>query len=511
MVPPPLPPRFWNYIVSSYLSADDYCSFVGSCRAFRAVQELDSPFQDVPTVRRFLHHVHHGDHVFLTGPAGTGKSTVLYELLNSLSKEESERTGWFAHTGIAAIEVVGRGMTLASQFPFAMLSDWKMINDKVNYVPRGKRQKFRAKVDKKNFNKYSRLVIDEAGMVSADMLNRLDAVARMLTPAPQCMRPMGGRQVVFVGDLLQVRPVKGQFIFRSHVWREMRPVHLCLKRSWRHRNDQFFNRFMQRMRVGQVLDLDWNLLLTLARKNPVPGATHVFYKNASVNRHNKGVYKSPVAKAKADEFFVQKSFTAKHEHMVRVPGCRSLVKALKKQLKENPSFSARCLAEIPLLDNGIYTLTKNLDVANGLGNGTILRYLHDLSDPAHDRFVFKFEHNGETKQAVLHAIPQYLFLGSTKSGKTVLHEMFCRRQVPILPAAASTVHRCQGRTIDNGMHVELVELDDMAGKKRNIDGVAYVAFSRATGRDKLSAGRLPKRQCIRADPAALQYYASQGL
>ena len=137
-----------------------------------------------------------GTHLFLTGKAGTGKTTFLKRL-----KEVSpKRMIVVAPTGVAAINAGGVTIHSFFQLPFGP------------YLPSASREADQAK----NFtNKFSRdkiniirsmdlLVIDEVSMVRADLL---DAISDVLCRYKDRTKPFGGVQLLLIGDLQQLAPV----------------------------------------------------------------------------------------------------------------------------------------------------------------------------------------------------------------------------------------------------------------------------------------------------------------
>lgn len=134
-----------------------------------------------------------GVNVFLTGKAGTGKTTFLRRL-----KERSpKRMVVVAPTGVAAINAGGVTIHSFFQFPLAP------------YIPntsfRGSDEKYRFSKEKKNIIRtLDLLVIDEISMVRADLLDQIDAVLRLHKDKH---RPFGGVQLLMIGDLSQLAPV----------------------------------------------------------------------------------------------------------------------------------------------------------------------------------------------------------------------------------------------------------------------------------------------------------------
>ena len=126
--------------------------------------------------------------IFITGRAGTGKST----LLNYFRHITKKKVAVLAPTGVAALNV--KGQTIHSFFRFKP----GITRDRVKKVrSAGKNGSIYRKLDA--------IVIDEVSMVRADLLDCVDRFLRLNGPAPQ--KPFGGIQMVFIGDLYQLPPV----------------------------------------------------------------------------------------------------------------------------------------------------------------------------------------------------------------------------------------------------------------------------------------------------------------
>ena len=181
-----------------------------------------------------------GVNVFLTGKAGTGKTTFLRRL-----KERSpKRMVVVAPTGVAAINAGGVTIHSFFQFPLAP------------YIPGGsfntKDEKYRFSKEKKNIIRtLDLLVIDEISMVRADLLDQIDAVLRLHKDRH---RPFGGVQLLMIGDLSQLAPVvkegewallreyyRTPYFFGSHALQQTQHVTIELTHVYRQSDQAFIN------------------------------------------------------------------------------------------------------------------------------------------------------------------------------------------------------------------------------------------------------------------------------
>lgn len=209
--------------------------------------------------------------VYITGKAGTGKTTFLKYIRETTQK----RTVVLAPTGVAAINA--RGQTIYSFFhvPFSV------------FVPNDKR--LRTKADKNDNDKSTiydyfhfrkedlaiirgieLLIIDEISMVRCDILDLIDRLLRVFRNRPN--EPFGGVQVVLIGDTFQLPPVaqfdvweilrvhyESPYFFSAKVIRENTPVYIELKKIYRQK-EQVFIDLLNRVRVGEITPNEIGLL-----------------------------------------------------------------------------------------------------------------------------------------------------------------------------------------------------------------------------------------------------------
>ena len=178
--------------------------------------------------------------IFLTGKAGTGKTTFL----RRLKKECSKQLTVVAPTGVAAINA--EGVTIHSLF---QLPPQVFIP-----TPEARKQLFSEMQMRAQKQRILRnlelLVIDEVSMVRSDLLDTIDAVLRHVKHRPN--HPFGGVQVLFIGDLFQLSPVareqewrlmqpyyEGAYFFQAQVFRELQPVYIELDHVFRQTNGEF--------------------------------------------------------------------------------------------------------------------------------------------------------------------------------------------------------------------------------------------------------------------------------
>ena len=191
--------------------------------------------------------------VFLTGKAGTGKTTLLKEIIATTHKN----TVVVAPTGIAALNAGGVTIHSMFQLPFGgFIPSFNVdshFTDTVKFESKDTlRRHFKMNGLKKSvIRNMELLVIDEVSMLRADLL---DAMDYMMQTVRKKTTPFGGVQVLYIGDLLQLPPVirdeewrtlrnyyKGKFFFHSHVVQQSPPLYIELSTIFRQTDTEFIS------------------------------------------------------------------------------------------------------------------------------------------------------------------------------------------------------------------------------------------------------------------------------
>ena len=179
--------------------------------------------------------------LFLTGKAGTGKSTFLRYVADHTKKKHVI----LAPTGIAAINAGGSTLHSFFRLPFYPLLpndsrySWRHIKETLKYT--GAQRKLIREVEL--------IIIDEISMVRADIIDFIDKVLRVYTRNTE---PFGGKQLLLVGDIYQLEPVlkdedrqllqpfyPSSYFFNAKVWQQMPIVSIELRKVYRQSDDRF--------------------------------------------------------------------------------------------------------------------------------------------------------------------------------------------------------------------------------------------------------------------------------
>ena len=195
--------------------------------------------------------------LFLTGRAGTGKSTFLRYVANHTKKKHVI----LAPTGIAAINAGGSTLHSFFKLPFHPL----LPND-TRYDRRHIRetQKYTSE-QRKLLREVELIIIDEISMVRADIIDFIDKVLRIYNRSGE---PFGGKQMLLVGDIYQLEPVlkeedrqllrpfyQSAYFFNAKVWQHVQLVSIELRKVYRQRDDSFIA-LLDRVRQNRASQTD---------------------------------------------------------------------------------------------------------------------------------------------------------------------------------------------------------------------------------------------------------------
>lgn len=381
--------------------------------------------------------------VFVTGPAGTGKSTLLREL----QRQTAGRSAVVAPTGIAAVNV--RGQTIHSFFRFRpRLLRFRDPED--IRVPRT------GSPYRRMLEKLELLIIDEVSMVRADLLDAIDWKLRL---ARNSDRPFGGVRVAMFGDPMQLEPVVqddeapyiiqtwgSPFFFDAHVWSEGSFICFILDQIHRQSSDPIYARTVCDLRRGHQDAV--RRLSELARLADTPDQDAVILtprREAADALNRRRLHQLP-GKMHTYEGQIRGTFNEKN-----VPAEKVL------QLKVGAQ---------------VMTL-RNMDRCVNGDIGTVVA-LHD------DAVTVRLRRGAEValEPAVWENVT-YKYDAETRTIEPVVVGSF--RQIPLRLAWALTIHKAQGLTLDK-VHVEFE-------RGMFAHGQTYVAVTRCRTSNGLSLSR----------------------
>ncbi len=378
-------------------------------------------------------------HIFLTGRAGTGKSTLLKYFRGKTKKKYVV----LAPTGVAALNV--RGQTIHSFFGFHPQIEKKLVR--------------RVHTDKLDFfNKIETIVIDEISMVRADLLDCVDKALRLNRGRPDQI--FGGVQMIFIGDLFQLPPVvtkedqykfdgeyQSPFFFSSNAMLNTQ-INIMELQTVHRQKDKDFVDLLNAVRAGKIKSSDhekWN-----ARHDPYfdPSETSDYVVHLTTT--------NKMAKERND--FELKKLDGKQWTLK----AQSIGELGDRKMPSDSSIKVKEGARIMLTTN---------DPAKTWVNGTlgVIKKIKNKNLSKTPTLEVELE-NGETVNVNQHKweIFEYKFNGNSFEEETI----GSYSQYPIALAWAVTIHKAQGKTFDK----VLVDV----GWGAFAHGQMYVALSRCT-------------------------------
>ncbi|WP_233246628.1 MULTISPECIES: AAA family ATPase [Prevotella] len=217
----------------------------------------NAELQNALQIIRFTRHS-----LFLTGKAGTGKSTFLRYIASNTNKKHVV----LAPTGIAAINAGGSTLHSFFKIPF-----YPLLPNDDRYSPRHIRNTMKYNAEKiKLLQDVQLFIFDEISMVRSDIIDFIDKILRIYNH--NMREPFGGKQMLFVGDVYQLEPVlkeeerqllqpyyASKYFFDAKVFKEMKLVSIELKKVYR-QTDTTFITLLDHIRTSQVTNDD---LITL--------------------------------------------------------------------------------------------------------------------------------------------------------------------------------------------------------------------------------------------------------
>jgi len=411
-----------------------------------------------------------GKSIFLTGPGGTGKSFLLHLLVELLPQQTGREVALTALTGCAALLLHSKAKTIHSWAGIGLGKDTVPIL--VSNIRKSRKSAARWK-------KTDVLVIDEVSMMTPELFEKLDEVARILR---KCQEPFGGLQMVLVGDFYQLPPVQEgsdtSFVFESPLWKQMKLMTHELTKIVRQKDPEF-QTVLNEARRGELTKQSIKILkgrIGLDYKNETIQPTMLFTRRAQVDdinmRHLKGLTTQRMTFNASTEFKAS-SLTADDP----------MVQTAVAKLDNNSSYTR----ELTLAIGAQVMLTTNLMPQLGLINGSrgVVVGYGPVEGSAKETIVpiVKFRNGRE--------IPiDYATWDVDIPG-------VLRRQIPLRLAYAITIHKAQGATLD-------CALIDVGGRTFEF-GQAYVALSRVKDLESLYIHDL-EAGAFRAHPKVKKFY-----
>jgi ATP-dependent DNA helicase PIF1 len=424
--------------------------------------------------RAALTAVQAGKNIFLTGPAGSGKSYLIRRIV-SWAADAGRIISVTALTGCAALLLGNKAKTLHS---------WAGIGLGREPADRLAATVLRTPRAKSRWKRTDILIVDEISMMTPELFEKLDFIGRRVRARNA---PWGGIQLIACGDYFQLPPVTkgisgetatvGRFAFECAAWRGADLMPVILTKIER-QTDPAFQTLLNECRIGAPSAASVELLRSrqgLDWKSREIRPTLLFSRNADVdtiNEKNIAALEQPL-----HIFDAETRITYDPEYPdIPIPTGEELERIVTR-LDNDANYSAH----VELCRGAQVMLITNLDVEKGLVNGSrgVIHDFNTVGDP-----VVKFIHG----DAVTIASHEW-------KSNDCPHVI--RAQVPLRVAYAITIHKSQGATLD----CALVDI----GASTFEYGQAYVALSRVRDLDSLYVHSLVPSK-IRAHPAVTKFY-----
>lgn len=411
--------------------------------------------------------------IFLTGRAGTGKTTLLQEIL----KKTNKKTIVVAPTGVAAINA--GGMTIHSMFqlptksfiPSNDVTNRDLFINRMELVSVQKIRKERIRL----LQELELLVIDEISMVRADLLDAIDFTLRRIR---KNQSPFGGVQLLVIGDLFQLSPVvrdfiwptlnryyKTPFFFSSIAWKHSQALTIELKKIYR-QEDEVFISILNNIRNGvknqaDIDRLNENFNHRSKANETITLTTH--------NRKANAINQTELTRIDAKEIKLTAKVTGDFK---------------ESSYPTNEKIVLKKGAQVMFIRNhseGLYYNGKIGTVESKTNEGIHVRCEGDDSAIVVEPIEWK-----NTKYKLNEA-----------SNEIEPEEVGAFTQYPLKLAWAVTVHKSQGLTFDKA----IVDLEDTFAP-----GQLYVALSRCRTLEGLTLSSMIRPENVIVDSRVSAYY-----
>ena len=413
--------------------------------------------------QRALDYAQNGMSFFLTGAAGTGKSSLVKEILCVL-EDNDKRVAITASTGAAA-QLIG-GRTLHSFSGLGRVEERDTPEELATKV-RGKLHALQTWMNT------DVLLIDEISMISARLFEQLEYVARKVRGKE---KPFGGIQVIAVGDFLQLAPIKGTYAYMCEMWNQTIASRVVLLTHVYRQSDPTFIQGLHQIRKG---------VLTPSFLQAVEAS----HRNGAQESERVGTAKQVSLEVEYTKLYCTRDDVNAYNRtkLLKLPG--KLHTFLAKDFKTDPRIDLDGLMVDGSLDLKVgaqVVFLKNTALFQNGTRGVVVEVVDVKNRPAGEGKIWVQLVNGERIMVAPIAFEMY-------QNKRIIASRTC---LPLKLGWAITIHKSQGMTLDR-VEVDLSKVFSYAQ--------AYTALSRAMSLASLRVVGLHQR-VVYCHPDVCAYY-----
>ncbi|MDF1498628.1 MAG: AAA family ATPase [Patescibacteria group bacterium] len=401
--------------------------------------ELNGQFKKALDLMENTNH-----HVFVTGKAGTGKST----LLNYFRENTKKKIAVLAPTGVAAVNV--KGQTIHSFFGFkpnVTISKVKKVSAMYNKI----------------YKKVDAIVIDEVSMVRADLLDCVDKFLRINGKKKNV--PFGGVQMIFIGDLYQLPPIisrdekeifkehyKSGYFFSSFVFENFEMEFIELEKIYRQKDEKFIG-MLNNIRNNSVSSEDLNRLNQRLDLDFEPKANDYYIYLTTTNELSKKINEEHLKKVKGEEYYFRGKMKGNFD---------------EKHFPTDIDLTIKKGSQVMLLNN---------DSKGRWINGSVGKVIGVGEGEDEDDVIFVELENKEVIEVGAYNWTIFKYVYNDKTDSLETEESGSFEQYPLKLAWSLTIHKSQGKTFDKA----IIDI----GRGTFAYGQMYVALSRCVSLEGL--------------------------